>query len=239
MSVNEPPKTDSFDEHALIADHSKLVFALAKRFAHRGVETDELIQSGFVGLIRAAKSFDSSYGAAFSSYAFRFIEGAMRECVRRNRLILLPKSRFAYLLKLKAQADAALLMSEGAVGANEAAKSLGMDTTELVSGLKELDRTLNISSLDDALNGASMQNSLSEYKKLNLEDACIDRAYLNDLLDKTEKLERQVLELRFFLDKTQIETAKQLDISQASVSKLEKSALLKLKKLIGADYAYE
>lgn len=237
--VHEPQNNETLDEHALIDEHSKLVFALAKRFTHRGVETEELIQSGFVGLIGAAKSFDPSFGAAFSSYAFKFIEGAMRECVRMNRLILLPKSRFNYLLKLKAQADALSLIGEGAVGTDEAAKRLGMDAIELASGLTELDMALNISSLDDALHVSSPQNGQPEYETLNPEDACIDRAYLNDLLDKTEKLERQVLELRFLSDKTQAETAEQLDISQASVSKIEKSALLKLKKLIGSDYAYE
>ena len=69
-----------------------LVRAVAKRFSGRGAEPEELVQAGSVGLIIAAKSFDKTRGVSFASYAFRFIEGEIRRCIRENTLIRLPRS---------------------------------------------------------------------------------------------------------------------------------------------------
>lgn len=225
--------TKEQDIRDLTERHSGLVYAIANRFALMGIEKEELIQSGFVGLIRAASSFDDSRGAAFSSYAFKFIEGEMREFARKNRAIPFPKRRYAALLELKNRIEAAQNESRLASRLNAAAEELGLNEKELSGALFELEMLTSCVSLDNEADLSKLERIQTTVEHSCFEEKSIDGSLIKELLIKIEPLERSIIELRYFEDKTQSETAQTLRISQASVSKLEKKALLVLKNMIG------
>jgi|GEM_PF-3169953 len=191
----------------LIEEHMGLVYGLAKRFSGRGTERDELVQSGFVGLARAAASFDASRGSAFSSYAFKFVEGAMRECIRSDRLIRMPR-----IDRENAALDEAALV-ENAFASELLKKPLSIDA--FFCGGEET--------------GAKIE-SLAVYA--GFEEDCIQSAYVRELLNRLEPIEKSIVILRFFMEKTQTETAKTLNVSQSRVSRCERAALIKLRALI-------
>lgn len=204
---------------SLVECHAGLVYALARRFEGRGTDREELIQSGFVALSTAAASFDSKKGAAFSSYAFKFVEGAMRECIRNDRLIRIPRSE--YMLAGKAFAEVC-------------SENNGADCEELAERLFAFELRSRPISLDSFTNdgdgtlGTSKELAFSD----GFEDECINSALIKAALEKLEPIEKNVITLRYFRDVNQIETARILNVSQATVSRTEKSALLKLRELL-------
>ncbi len=191
----------------LIEEHVGLVYGLVKRFLGRGTERDELVQSGFVGLARAAASFDASRGSAFSSYAFKFIEGAMRECIRSERLIRMPRIEY----------ENRVLDEEERI------------QTAFASELLKRPLSIDSFSCGGEENFAKFE-SLAAYS--GFEDDCIKNAYIREMLNRLEPIEKNIVILRFFVEKTQKEAAKLLKISQSRVSKCEKAALIKLRTLI-------
>lgn len=209
----------SHEASELINANSALVYGLAKRFEGRGTEREELIQSGFVGLACAAKSFDASKGAAFSSYAFKFVEGAIRECIRKNRLIAVPRSEYAALSEL-----AAFSCAERTA---EAENELSKKRFEIDARAGTVPISRFSSGGED---GETPLNELAVYA--GFEEECISGIFVRSALSKLEALERSVMILRYFQEKTQVETAKLLKISQSAVSKKEKAALLKLRALL-------
>lgn len=191
----------------LIEEHAGLVYGLAKRFSGRGTDRDELIQSGFVGLARAAADFDDSRGSAFSSYAFKFIEGAMRECIRSERLIRIPRIECE----------------------NRTLDEAERIETAFASELLKRPLSIDAFSCGGEENFAKFE-SLAAYS--GFEDECIKSAYIREMLNRLEPIEKNIVILRFFMEKTQTEAAKMLKISQSRVSKCEKAALIKLRTLI-------
>lgn len=232
LEANSP----SADE--LIEAHKGLVYALAKRFENRGVEREELIQSGFLGLTSAVNRFDPNVGAAFSSYAFKFIEGSMRECARNNSLIPLPRSELMKLAELKAALAACGDELDERTRFSIAAKRLGIDTKELERRLISSAWTSNIGSIDALLEmefgaqNAEQDSGKNGGLSVCFEDETIESMDARALLETLDENEKAVLVQRYLNDKRQSEIALLLGSSQANISKIEKRALAKLRSSI-------
>lgn len=216
--------------------HLGLVRALASRFCGRGVEHEELFQSGCVGLAAAANSFDSTRGIEFSSYAFKFIEGAIREQIRRDRPIALPRGKYASLMELKRLCDSAA-GSNGDSRLGSAAKALRISEDELSERLFEAEMLTRFCyAFDGEEYGEGVKHGETGKKAAfetvyegGFDEQCINRAFIMELLNKLDELHKSVIVQRYFFERSQAETAKLLGISQSTVSRLEKAALLKLK----------
>ncbi|MBR3298995.1 MAG: sigma-70 family RNA polymerase sigma factor [Clostridia bacterium] len=229
------PRANSIlsERQALMERHLGLVRALASRFCGRGVDHEELFQSGCVGLAAAANSFDSTRGIEFSSYAFKFIEGAMREQIRRDRPIALPRSKYASLMELKRLCGLAA-GSDGDSRLGSAAKALRISEDELSERLFEAEMLTSFCYGFDGEEYGEGGNNGETGKKAAIEAACFDvqcinRAFIMELLNKLDELQKRVIVHRYFFERSQAETADLIGISQSTVSRLEKAALLKLK----------
>lgn len=210
---------DKSATESLINDHAGLVYGLAKRFSGRGCEPAEIIQSGFVGLAYAASRFNSSKGASFPSYAFKFVEGAMREFVRSDRLIRVPRSEYSKVSEAYSKSGIEGIETNG---------------SELVEKAFKAELMLKPISLDAALRSDEENSAAGKELAVSVgfEEECISAAFMREALDRLETLERSVIVLRFYVEKTQAETAETLRISQSTVSRYEKSALFKLRRFI-------
>ena len=216
----------------LIQCNLRLVLSVIQKFIGRnGTSADDLFQVGVVGLIKAIDNFDLSLDVRFSTYAVPMISGELRRYLRDNNSIRVSRSTkdLAYkALQTKEKLTASL---DKDPTAEDIAKELGVAKSEVVLALESINEPVSIyepvySSSGDAL---YMLDQLSDKSS---DEGWIDELLIREAIHKLSEREKNILYLRFYQGKTQVEVANEIGISQAQVSRLEKGALLKIRKEI-------
>ncbi len=213
----------------LISGNLRLVLSVIQRFVNRGENPDDLFQVGCIGLMKAIDNFDISLDVRFSTYAVPMIIGEIRRYLRDNNAIRVSRS-------LKDTAYRAMQIKERLTGVNRAeptieeiAKEMGMQKQDVVLALEAIVDPVSLYEPVYSDGGDTI------YVMDQLGDRNQDKNWLEELLIKEaisglNNREKRILSLRFFGGKTQVEVAKEIGISQAQVSRLEKHALQKIKK---------
>lgn len=209
---------------SLINENYGLVHACANKFRGRGVEYDDLFQAGCVGLCKAADNFDASRGFAFSTYAVPVILGEIRRIFRDGGAVkigrsLKEKSRHAMKIREELSLE---LGREPTVG--ELAERLGIE----ISAAAEL---ITISLPTISLTSGEDKNEVQlDIPTLPPEEEISERLSLKSVLDRLDDRDRQLIELRYFRGMTQVNTARELGMSQVQVSRREKVILMKMRE---------
>ncbi len=231
----EYDKTRDMDiREELIKRHLYIAEILAKKYTNRGIEFDDLMQVASLGLILAIDRFDVSKGFEFSSYVTPTIVGEIKKYFRDKGWVIRVPRRIQEMSKKVNTAKVQLsqnLQKTPTIG--DIADYLGVTEEEVIEAI-EGSKVYSPSSLEITY------DSQNEDKEVNLQDliGVIDEDYekveLKDLIDRVmerlNKLERQIIIERYFEKKTQISIAKSLNISQMSVSRVEKKALEKFRE---------
>lgn len=209
----------------LVNDNMKLVLSMTKRFYGRVDNGEDLFQVGIVGLIKAIENFNTSYQLQFSTYAVPLIVGEMKRYLRDNHQIKISRSirDVAYkVLKIK---DKYLAKLQREPTINELAKELSIKPNEVVEALLS---TNTISSLQEEVKNDD-GNNLKVIDSLKDEKTDVSRIKQNidlyDAIDHLSPKENKIIKQRYFEGLSQSEIAKELFISQAQVSRIEKKAL--------------
>lgn len=221
---------DKFARDDLVNGNLKLVLSILKRFNNRCDNMDDLFQVGCIGLLKAIDNFDLTHGVRFSTYAVPMILGEVRRYIRDNNSIRVSRS-------LKDIAYKTLKYKEEYIAKNgleppleEIAKNLDLSTFDIVNALESLKEPVSMfeAIYNDGGDTIYLCDQIED-KKTNAKDIemklAIDEA-INNLNDR----EQYVLDERFVVGKTQMEIAEELSISQAQVSRIEKTAVKTLKK---------
>ncbi len=214
----------------LINGNLRLVLSVIQGFQNRGECPDDLFQVGCVGLIKAVDNFDMTLDVKFSTYAVPMIIGEIRRYMRDNNMLRVSRSvrDMAYKAMQVRERLSNELMREPTI--SEIASALG-ESTKVVSSA--LDAIIAPISLYEPVYSDSSDTLyvMDQIKDNDCNDAnWIDRIALGEVIDGLGMRERRILQLRFFAGKTQTEVSKEIGISQAQVSRLEKQALEKMKK---------
>ena len=202
----------------LINGNLRLVLSVIQRFAGRGEGPDDLFQVGCIGLIKAIDNFDITQPVRFSTYAVPMIQGELRRYLRDNSPVRVSRS-MRDLAYRAMQARERLTSANGREPTIEAiAKEIGAERSEVVIALEaESGDTIYV---------------LDQLGDHNDDDNWLDEISLKEAIHALGDREKHILNLRFFRGKTQVEVAKEIGISQAQVSRLEKGALQKIKNRI-------
>ena len=212
----------------LVTENGGLIWAVARRFLGRGVETEDLYQLGCMGFLKAIEGFDPSYGTQFSTYAVPKIAGEIRRFLRDDGAVKVSRS--------VKERSAAIRACRARLAA-----SLGREPT-----LRELSQELGISPEDIALaetataaaesihrqtgdEGFSLEDVLTDTES---EEQMLEKIALRQAISKLPQRERMVIQLRYFHGLTQQRVAKLLDISQVQVSRVERRAMEQLRLLL-------
>lgn len=215
-----------------IRGNLRLVLSVIQRFSNRGENADDLFQVGCIGLIKAIDNFDLSQGVQFSTYAVPMIIGEIRRYLRDNNSIRVSRS-------LKDIAYKALHIKEKLIKKNskeptisEIAKEMDMPKEEIVFALDAITDPISLFEpvYHDGGEAIFVMDQVKDPK--NIDENWLENIALNEAMKYLDKRERHILDLRFFQGRTQMEVADEIGISQAQVSRLEKSALKQLKKYI-------
>lgn len=228
-------KIKNGDEEArniFINGNLRLVLSVIQRFSGRGENPDDLFQIGCIGLIKSIDNFDLSQNVQFSTYAVPMIIGEIRRYLRDNNTIRVSRS-------LKDIAYRALQVKEKLTTKNnkepnitEIAKELGMAKEEVVFALDAIQDPVSLFEpvYHDDGDAIFIMDQVSDAK--NLDENWISDLTIRDAIERLNDREKLILNKRFFDGKTQIEVAEEIGISQAQVSRLEKSALMHMRRYV-------
>lgn len=216
----------------LIQGNLKLVLSILKKFNHRVDNMDDLFQVGCIGLIKSIEHFDLSYEVKFSTYSVPMILGEVKRYLRDNNSVRIARSikDIAYKSLKKKEELTAIYGKEPTIG--EIAKALGFTEYEVTNALDSLKDAISMFEpiYNDGGDTIYLEDQLEDKK--NSHYSLETKIALRDALEKLKEKERYVLTSRYFIGKTQMELAQEIGISQAQISRLEKSGIEHIKKMI-------
>ena len=226
-------KLKSGDKDAMqkfIFANMRLVLSIVQRFGGRKENPDDIFQVGCVGLIKAIKNFDISLNVRFSTYAVPMIIGEIRRYLRDNSSVRVSRSIRDTAYKILKSREK---LSKGSVDEptiEDIAKDLNIKYKDVVYALDAISEPCSMFDpvYNDGQETVRVMDQIGDSK--NNQDEWIEDFALKDALKKLEKREKQILLMRYYLGKTQIEVSEKVGISQAQVSRLEKNALESMRK---------
>ncbi len=212
----------------MIQGNLKLVLSVIQRFSNRGEPLDDLFQVGCMGLIKAIDNFNTDLQVKFSTYAVPMIIGEVRRYLRDNNSVRVSRSLrdTAYKAIQVRERLSNELNREPKV--EEIARELDMSKEDVVIALEAIVEPVSL--YEPVYNdGGDAIYVMDQIGDKNTPDSWMDEIMIRDQIKKLSQREKNILNLRFMLGKTQTEVAKEIGISQAQVSRLEKGALKKIK----------
>lgn len=220
---------DQAARERLVERHLPLVYHLANRFRASGIEYDELVQIGSVGLLKAVDGFDPDRGLRFSTYAVPVITGELLRFLRDDATVRVPRRRRS-LAKQVEDTRARLQQQLGREPTlQELSDELGRSYDEILSALEATQRTLSLheNTGNDDEDPIRLLDRVASGD--DPADIGISRAFVEEMLSQLEPRLRRILLLRYFQDLTQAEIAERLNLSQGQVSRLLQQALRALR----------
>ncbi len=237
----------------LIEENLGLVRHIVKRFLDRGYDAEDLFQIGCIGLMKAIDKFDLSFDVKFSTYAVPMIQGEIKRFLRDDGMVKVSRTLKENGWKIRQAAEKLAHLLGRDATLNELSNETGLSKEDIVMAL---DANVEVESiyksvyqsdgneiylvdqvvgeaggvgrsvLEGSLRGNNGSCEDTEKEKL------LNHMLLEQLLDGLDTKERELIDLRYFQDKTQVEVAKRLGISQVQVSRMEKKILINLRKVL-------
>lgn len=221
-------KTELKDE--FVEANLRLVLSIIKKFNNRGENINDIFQVGVIGLIKAIDNFDISQPVQFSTYAVPMIIGEIKRYLRDNSAFRVTRSLrdLAYLISQEREKYINEKNEEPTV--DEICKLTGAAKEDVILALDSM--IIPMSIYDSVYNDGGDQIFLLDQLKNDKEDSeeLINKIAVEQMLEKLNEKEKNIIEKRYFQDRTQIELAEELGVSQAQISRIEKNALEKLKR---------
>ena len=212
----------------LIKGNLRLVLSVIQRFQNRGESMDDLFQVGVIGLIKAVDNFNLDLNVKFSTYAVPMCIGEIRRYLRDDSPIRVSRSMKDTAYKAMQVKEELINKNKKEPSVDEIAKALNMEKSEVVLALEAIVDPISL--YEPVYNdGGDTIYVMDQVGDNNTDGDWIDEIMIKDELKNLEPREKNILYLRFMQGKTQMEVAKEVGISQAQVSRLEKTALKRIK----------
>ena len=222
---------DKNAKNLFITANMRLVLSVIKRFPNAKSSADDMFQSGCIGLIKAVDNFDLSVGVAFSTYAVPMIIGEIKRYLRSSNSLRVPRSiRDTAYKALKTREEIESRDEDASV--ERIAEEMGVAVSDVTYALDSLADTVSLYEPVYNNDGDTLllMDQLTEGDVE--EDNAIKNIDLRNAINLLPERERKIVTLRYYLGKTQTEISKEVGISQAQVSRLEKNALKSMKEYL-------
>ncbi len=210
----------------------RLVLSIVQRFSNRSEQADDLFQVGCIGLMKAVDNFDLKHEVRFSTYAVPMIIGEIRRHLRDYTALRVSRGIRDTAYKAMQAKNALMAASDREPSVGDIAKYLSMPEEEIVFALDAIADPVSLYEpvyRDDG-DAVSLLDQIGDDRIS--EGKWIDRIALDEGLKTLSEREQRIMHLRYFIGKTQMEVSREIGISQAQVSRLEKGALKRLQKYV-------
>ncbi len=210
-----------YKDEEFIKNNFGLVHACCKRFTGRGIDYDDLFQSGCMGLVKAARDFDESRGFAFSTYAVPVILGEIKRIFRDTGAIKVSRSLKELSLKITAITERYEKENGEPITVSQLAEKLEVSVDEVNEALNSAKPVLSLT-----------YNEEGEDKEYDLigsgEDDIYNKVYISEILSKLPAVDRKIIVLRHLVGLTQNEVAEKLGLTQVQISRKERKIIEKI-----------
>lgn len=229
--IKKAHEGDKDAREKLISDNLGLVWSIVRRFEHRGHEREELFQIGCIGLMKAIDKFEVSYEVKFSTYAVPMIMGEVKRFLRDSSMMKVSRSLKENGWKVKKASDMLSQKYGRDATLQEISEEVGLSVEDIVEAMEANEEVASIYQpvyqsddneiyLVDQICGESTAKT----------DELVNHLLLEQLLKELDEKEKELIELRYFKDMTQVQVAKKLGVSQVQVSRMERKILMRMKK---------
>lgn len=214
----------------LIEMNLPLVSSISKKFLNRGYDYEDIFQIGSIGLVKAINNFDLNYNVKFSTYAVPMIIGEVKRFLRDDGMIKVSRNIKSLARKIHYYKEQLTKELNRAPTVDELANYSGVDKEEILLAIESSNSLQYLYDTIHQDDGAPVLliDKLSE--KGEDDSNLIERIALKEALRSLDDKARQIIMLRYFRDKTQVQVAKMLGISQVQVSRIEKKVLSQMKR---------
>ena len=226
--MREVKAGDEFARDKFVVANLRLVLSVVQRFSAHSDKADDMFQVGCVGLIKAIDNFDESLNVKFSTYAVPMIIGEIRRYLRDNNSVRVSRSiRDTAYRALKVKEEIVKKFNYEPTPA-EIAKILDVDESEINFALDAISDTISLSE-PVYTDGNETVRIMDQIASVNDDENMVEKMTLNDAIKNLSDREKEILLMRYYVGKTQMEVSGEVGISQAQVSRLEKTALKTLR----------
>ena len=222
---------DNEAREKFIQGNLRLVLSVIQRFNGRGESVDDLFQVGCVGLIKAIDNFDTTLNVQFSTYAVPMIIGEIRRYLRDNNPIRVSRSIRDLAYKALQAKEKLSKLNQREPTVEEISKELGIPKEEIVVSLDAIQDPISLQEpvYNDGAESIYVMDQVKDMK--NTDELWAENITITEAMKKLNDREKVIVNKRFFDGRTQMEVAEEIGISQAQVSRLEKSAIERIKKM--------
>lgn len=214
----------------LIAGNLRLVLSVIQKFANRGENADDLFQVGCIGLIKAIDNFNTELDVRFSTYGVPMIVGEIRRYLRDNSAVRVSRAMRDTAYRVLQAKEAYIAQHQREPTIEQIASILDLKREDIVFALDAITDPISLYEpvYSDSGDTLCVMDQVKDTK--NTDERWLEQIALKEAMNHLSDRERLILNLRFFQGKTQMEVSDEIGISQAQVSRLEKSALSRIRK---------
>lgn len=212
----------------ILLDNSGLVWSVVKRF-HGRYDPEDLYQIGSIGLLKSIEKFDFSFEVRFSTYAVPMILGEIRRFLRDDGTLKVSRTLKELSYRAKKMQEDILKSENRELTITELANLMQVEKEELVLAIeatKEIESIYAVKSGKTPDTGLQLSEYIGDTKE---NEKMLERISLKEAINHLDQKERQIIFLRYFQDRTQMDVARRLDLSQVQVSRMEKKILSRLR----------
>ena len=220
---------DELAKEKLITVNSPLIKSVIKRYLNKGIEYDDLYQLGALGFVKAIKNYDSTYNVKFTTYAVPMIAGEIKRFLRDDGTVKVSRSIKHLSIQIKNFIVEYNQEHNKNPTLDEISKKFNMDKTDIVFAMEANTTPLSLNDKFEDDESCTLMDKISDGFTV---EKYIDKLTIRELIENLSAREKQVIIMRYYMDKTQSEIAKALGVSQVQVSRIENKVLKEMKENI-------
>lgn len=226
--VDKAQQGDQNAKSVLLEENSPLIKSVLKRFKGKGVEYDDLYQIGCMGFLKAIKNFNADFGVKFSTYVVPMVIGEVKRFMRDDGSIKVSRALKSLNLQINKFIDTFMKENQKSPSIEQIAQHFQVEEQEVVLAMDSAKMPLSLyTPIEDGAESLYLIDRIEGQDDLN--GKALDNIALVELVKNLNERDRKIIMLRYYFDKTQSEIAKELNISQVQVSRLENKILENLK----------
>ena len=222
---------DKTAQDQIMEQNLGLIWSVVKKFTNRGYDPEDLFQIGAIGLLKCVQKFDLSYDVKFSTYAVPMIVGEIKRFLRDDGLIKISRPIKEIAQKSKYAKEEYQKLHDHEPTINQLATFMNVELEDLILGLEAAKEVESLHATIYQGQGGSPIFLIDKLARAESEEnQTVDLLTLKQVIAKLKPKEREIIQMRYFEEKTQTEIAKHVGVSQVQVSRIEKKALESLRR---------
>lgn len=219
---------NDFAKEQLITINSPLIKSIVKRYLNKGVDYDDLFQLGALGFVKAINNYDASYNVKFTTYAVPMIAGEIKRFLRDDGSVKVSRTLKQYAIQIKNFINEYNKTHMQNPSLEYIAKHLNIEVNDVILAMEANVSPLSLNEkFQNEEDGISIMDKVTD--NFSVENF-IDKLALREIIETLTSREKQVIIMRYYLDKTQSDIAKELGVSQVQVSRIENKVLNEMKE---------